>query len=237
MSASFSPHRMTRSGGQGHPGTKKCARAAILLSVLALVGGLAACGSTGDPNSSATTQRPVSTTSPASPPTQPSVTSPTSLPSAVPSYVLPAPAGYAVSPGAGLPITSRDFDKAIGTGWASSTHFLHGYDVTYESKSTSESIESTLLTFASSTDASGFQPQALGKVGAAGLPATRSSLSSIPGSVVLTSTKAGSDGFYLIDVVAQKGPTIMDVEYSDNSAPTGIPDVLSTATSKQYALL
>ena len=51
------------------------------------------------------------------------------------------------------------------------------------------------------------------------------------------STKAGSDGFYLIDVFAQKGPTIMDVEYADNSAPTGIPDVLSTASSKQYALL
>jgi hypothetical protein len=134
-------------------------------------------------------------------------------------------------------INSQDFDKAVGKGSASSTHFLHGYDIIYESNSTSESIESTLLTFASSADASGFQPQALAKAGAARLAPARSSFSSIPGSVVLTSTKAGYDGFYLTDVVAQNGPTIIDIEYASNSAPTDIPDVLSSAVSKQYALL
>jgi hypothetical protein len=135
------------------------------------------------------------------------------------------------------PITPQDFDKKIGAGAASSTHFLHGYDVTYDSNFTSESIDSTLFTFPSSADASGFLPQVLGNAPAADLAPTRSSLSSIPGSVVLTGTKAGSDGFYLIDVLAQKGPTIMAVEYSNNSAPTGVPDVLSTSASKQYALL
>jgi hypothetical protein len=155
----------------------------------------------------------------------------------VPSYVLPAPVGYAVSPGSGLVITAQDFDKAIGRGSASSAHFRQGYDITYDSNSTSESIESTLLTFASSAAASAFQPRELGQVGAASLSPTRSTLSSIPGSVVLTSTKAGSDGFYLIDVIAQKGSTIMDVEYANNSIPTGIPDILRTSASKQYALL
>jgi hypothetical protein len=135
------------------------------------------------------------------------------------------------------PKTPQDFDKAVGAGAASSTHFLHGYDVTYGSKFTDESIESTLFTFASSADASGFVPQVLGNSGAANLSPTRSTLTSLPGSVVLTGTKAGSDGFYLIDVVAQKGSTIMAVEYSNDSVPTGIPDVLSTSSSKQYALL
>jgi hypothetical protein len=135
------------------------------------------------------------------------------------------------------PITSQYFDKTIGTGAAVSTHFLHGYDVTYDSNFTNESIESTVMTFASAADASGFAQQVLGNVGAANLSPTRSSLSSIPGSVVLTGTKAGSDGFYIIDVEAQKGATIMVVEYSNESAQTGVPDVLSTSASKQYALL
>jgi hypothetical protein len=158
----------------------------------------------------------------------------------VPSYVLPAPDGYALSTGSGVsngPKTPKEFDKMVGAGAASSTHFLRGYDVTYDSNFTGESIESTLLTFASPADASGFAPQILGNAGAANLSPTRSSLNSIPGSVVLTSTKAGSDGFYLIDVITQKGPTIMVVEYSNDSAPTGVPDVLSTSASKQYALL
>jgi hypothetical protein len=135
------------------------------------------------------------------------------------------------------PITPQYFDKQAGAGAASSTHFLHGYDVTYDSNFTNESIESTLFTFATAADASGFEPPVLGNFGAANLSPTRSSLSSIPGSVVLTGTKAGSDGFYLIDVVVQKGPTIMVVQYSNDSPPTGVPDVLSTSASKQFALL
>jgi hypothetical protein len=158
----------------------------------------------------------------------------------VPSYVLPAPDGYALSTDSGVvngPISPQDFDKTVGAGAASSTHFVRGYDVTYDSNSSDESIESTLLTFASAADASGFAPQVLGSVGAASLSPTRSSLSSIPGSVLLRGTRAGSDGYYVIDVVTQKGPTIMVVEYSNDSAPRGVPDVLSTSASKQYALI
>jgi hypothetical protein len=135
------------------------------------------------------------------------------------------------------PITPQDFDKIVGAGAASSTHFLHGYDVTYDSNFTNESIESTLFTFASPADASGFTPQVLGNVGAATLSPTTSRVSSIPGSILLTGTKKGSDGFYVIDVVAQKGPTIMAIEYSNDSAPTGVPDVLNTSASQQYALI
>jgi hypothetical protein len=135
------------------------------------------------------------------------------------------------------PVTSQQFDKIVGAGAASSTHFLHGYDIQYDSKFTDETIESTLLTFASSADASGFEPLVLENAGAASLSPTKSSLSSIPGSVVLTSAKTDSNGFYYIDVEAQKGSTVMLVEYANDSAPTGIPDVLSTSASKQYALL
>jgi hypothetical protein len=135
------------------------------------------------------------------------------------------------------PISTADFDKNVGTGAAATYHFQQGYDITYDSTSSNESIEVTLLAFESATDASHFVPAILLNVGAASLAPTRSTLSTIPGSTVLTSTKAGSDGFYVIDIVAQKGNIVMVLEYANDSAPTGVPTVLSTSAQDQYSRL
>jgi hypothetical protein len=152
--------------------------------------------------------------------------------------VLPTPTGYQVDTQSGTtygPITPSNFDQTIGAGAAESTHFLHGYDITYGSNFTDESIESTLLTFASPADAAGFEPTAI-ESSDANSP-SRSTLSSIPGSVLLTGTKAGSDGFYVIDVIALKGPTLMVVEYANDATPAGVPDVLHGSATQQYDLL
>jgi hypothetical protein len=133
------------------------------------------------------------------------------------------------------PITQSNFDHTVGAGAAQSTHFSQGYDITYGSNFTDESIESTLLTFASPADAAGFEPTAIDNVDAQS--PSRSTLSSIPGSVLLTGTKADSDGFYEIDVVAVKGSTLMVVEYANDATPAGVPDVLSSSAAEQYALL
>jgi hypothetical protein len=135
------------------------------------------------------------------------------------------------------PITPADFDKNAGGGAAASTHFLHGYDITYDSNFTDEEIEATLFTFASPADAAGFEPVIEGTGGANGLAPVKSTLPSIPGSVLLTATKAGSDGFYVIDVVAVKGDTVMIIEYSNDAALQGVPDVLSTSATQQYSRL
>jgi hypothetical protein len=167
-------------------------------------------------------------------------TTPSSPTSTTPSYVVPAPDGYRLNTGSGThngPIAPSDFDNIVGAGFAASTHFLHGYDVTYYSNSTHESIESTLFTFGSSADATGFEPHVLANAGAAYLSPTRSSLSSILGSVMLTGTKAGPDGFYLLDVIAVKGATLMEVEYANDARITDVPDVLSMSASLQYAHL
>jgi hypothetical protein len=167
-------------------------------------------------------------------------TTPSPPTNTTPSYILAAPDGYRLSTGSEThngPIAPSDFDNVVGAGFAASTHFLHGYDVTYYSNSTHESIESTLFTFGSPADATGFEPQILATAGAAYLSPTRSSLSSIPGSGMLTGTKAGPDGFYLLDVIAVKGATLMEVEYANNARITDVPGVLSMSASLQYARL
>jgi hypothetical protein len=156
------------------------------------------------------------------------------------SNVIPAPVGYALGTSTGTtngPISPSDFNHTVGPNAAESSHFVSGYDVTYDSNITDESIEVTLLTFASPADASGFEPALIEYVGSADLSPKRSTLGSVPGSVLLTATKAGHDGFYLIDVVAIKGPTVMAVEYANDATPSGVPDVLLAAATQQYARL
>jgi hypothetical protein len=63
-----------------------------------------------------------------------------------------------------------------------------------------------------------------------------SSLSTIPGST-LTSTKADSDGFFIMDVVAQEGDTVMVVEYANDWAPHGRTSIHSTSAKAQFARL
>jgi hypothetical protein len=59
----------------------------------------------------------------------------------------------------------------------------------------------------------------------------------IRGSVVEIGTKAGSDGFYLVDAFATKGNTAMIVEYANTSKPNGIPKPLASAVASQYSRL
>jgi hypothetical protein len=134
------------------------------------------------------------------------------------------------------PISPTRFNSLVGTDAASSTGFVHGYDVTYESSITDESIESTLLTFATPADASAFEPAVVDAAGAANLSPRKSTLASIPGSTLLTGTIAGSDGFYVIDVIAIKGSTVMQIEYANDAALTGLPDILTRSASEQYAV-
>jgi hypothetical protein len=153
---------------------------------------------------------------------------------------LPAPVGYSVLSAPGStngPITPADFDKNAGDGAAASTHFLHGYDITYESNFTDEEVEATVFTFASPADAAGFEPVIVGTGNANDQSPVRSTLPSIPGSVMLTATKPDSDGFYVIDVVAVKGDTVMIIEYSNDAALQGVPDVLNTSATQQYVRL
>lgn len=154
--------------------------------------------------------------------------------------MLPAPSTYEVATGNGTtngPITTSDFDKQIGAGEAQATGFVRGYDITYDASATSESIESILFTFSSPANAAGFEPAVVENSGASGLAPVKSTLDSIRGSTVLTSTKADSDGFYTIDVIAIKGPTVMVVEYANDAPPAGIPTVLSASAMQQFSLI
>jgi Domain of unknown function (DUF4190) len=154
-----------------------------------------------------------------------------------PAYVLPTPDGYEVETGNGTtngPITPSVFDQHVGSGAAEAAHFVSGYDITYSNKVTDESIESTLLTFSSPADAAGFEPALITNAGSANLAPVKSTLGSIPGSTLLTSTKAGSDGFYVIDLFAIKGSTVMVIEYANDGPPNGVPDVLRTSAIQQY---
>ena len=90
------------------------------------------------------------------------------------------PDGYQLLTGQGARMDRSRPVTSIAYGGPARTHFLHGYDVTYSSNTTGEAIESTLFTFASPADASGFEPQVVGDVQAASLSPTTGSLTSIP---------------------------------------------------------
>jgi hypothetical protein len=208
----------------------------IAVGLLALVSALGACSggsrkasglsasATSVPGSmSSPPPRVPSSTTPSTSSTKPASSPSTSAPvPGLPLYVLPAPTGYQLDTESGTtngPISPGGFDHIVGAGAAATTHFVHGYDITYVSNFIDESIESTLLTFASPADAAGFESAATSNSGAADQAPSRSTLASIPGSVLLTATKADSDGFYEIDVIAVKGPTLMVVEYANDATP------------------
>src|SRR5690348_39330 len=62
--------------------------------------------------------------------------------------VVPAPAGFALSRSADVhngPMSAADFNGYLGAGnLAASLHFVRGYDVTYDSTTSSDSIEVTV---------------------------------------------------------------------------------------------
>src|SRR5262249_32242395 len=107
---------------------------------------LAACGS-GRP---AATSKPAGSTAPSSTSSSPQTTAPQAAEVGT-LAVPPAPSGYEVSTSADVengPVDPAGFDKGAGqVGLAKATGFTGGYDETYDSVSTSESIESHLMQF------------------------------------------------------------------------------------------
>jgi hypothetical protein len=165
---------------------------------------------------------------------------PTTTAKSTTSKVVAAPIGYMVDTQADSthgPVTPAKFDQWIGAGSASTYHFTDGYDVTYGNTATSETIEVTLYTFASPADATAFLNALVQQAPATSLSPTTTSIASIPGSTVLTSTKAGSDSFYLTDVIAQKNDTVLFVEYANDSPPNGMAPAFTSVVDAQYAKL
>jgi hypothetical protein len=158
----------------------------------------------------------------------------------VTSRVIRAPIGYMESSGSGVtngPVSRAAFDQWIGTGSSAAYGYVGGYDVTYNNTATSESIEVTLFSFHSHADAAAFGSVAPGGWGASSLTPVTKTIRAIRGSVVEIGTKAGSDGFYLVDAIATKGDTAMIVEYANSSKPNGIPKPLASAVASQYSRL
>lgn len=202
---------------------------------------LTACGSSGR-TSSPTTTTPSTATSATtgSPPTAGPLSASTTIPPGIAAEVIAPPNGYTISTASGVtngPITAAAFDQNVGAYAAVAFSYKDGYDVTFDSATTSESIEVTLFRLGSAKDASAFERILMQNIGTAKLSPTRSTIGSIPGSVVQAGTKAGSDGFFLVDALAQKGADLMVVEYSNLVAPSGTPPVLASAASAQYARL
>ena len=152
--------------------------------------------------------------------------------------VIPAPIGYQVETQSGTtngPISRSAFDAEVGAGSASSFGFVKGYDITYGSTATNESVEVTLFAFHSSAGAAAFDRAAMTFWGASGLAPVDKTIRSVPGSTVQISTKAGSDGFYLVDAFARKGDESVVVEYANTVKPNGVPQPLRAALVSQYS--
>ena len=154
--------------------------------------------------------------------------------------VLPAPIGYELATGNGItngPVSPAAFDQWVGSGSAASFGYVAGDDVTYNNTVTNESLEITVFRFGSSADAAAFTKAAPAEDGASGLAPVNKALRAIPGSTVVVGTKAGSDGFYLVDAFARKGSTMMMIEYANTVNPHGIPQSLKSVATAQYRRL
>lgn len=208
-------------------------RPLVLVTIVGLT--LAGCGSSGHPSAATTPS-----TSTGSAPTAGPAPAPTTVASGLAAEVVAPPSGYTVSTASGVtngPITSAAFDQNVGAYASVAFSFKDGYDVTFDSVTSSDSIEVTLFRLGSAADVAGFAQILTKNIGTAKLSPTRTTIGSIPGSVVLTGTKAGSDGFFLIDALAPKGADLMVVEYSSLAAPSGLPPILASIASAQYARL
>ena len=154
--------------------------------------------------------------------------------------VIPAPIGYQVETQSGTtngPISRSAFDAEVGSGSTTSFGFVKGYDITYGSTATSESVEVTLFVFHSPSGAAAFNNAAMTFWGASGLAPATKAIRSIPGSTVQIATKPGSDGFYLVDAFARKGDESVVVEYANTVKPNGVPQPLKAALVSQYSRL
>jgi hypothetical protein len=129
------------------------------------------------------------------------------------------------------------FDEQAGQpGAAASFHFISGYDQAYDSVASSESIETLLFQFASEDGAAAFARVAPQTGLVTELDHTQGTVQSIPGSTLVSSTKAGSDGLYVHQILAQKGTHFMAMEFATPTAGP-LPKFVSDFATQQYAAL
>ena len=142
--------------------------------------------------------------------------------------VIPAPAGFMLSPYAHNGLISRaDFNKYWGD--PASLHFARGYDVTYDSNDASDSIEVALFQFAAPADAAAFKADSM-----LGLPAKSKADPVIPGADDYDSTSP-DQGTYTHGVIATKGSRAFVIE-DINSSAAPVPLVEGMAR-QQYAAM
>jgi uncharacterized RDD family membrane protein YckC len=147
--------------------------------------------------------------------------------------VVPAPSGFALSQEAGVhngPMSAAGFNRLMGTkNLAAMLRFVRGYDVFYDSTINSDSIEVTLLQFATHQDAAhfkaGFVP---------GGPVISEADAVIPGARNYDSTSP-HQGTYDHGVIAVKGNLAFIIDDATGS-PTGVLLVEKMAR-QQYAAL
>ena len=142
--------------------------------------------------------------------------------------VVPAPAGFTLSPYVhNGPMSPADFNKYWGD--PASLHFARGYDVFYDSNNASDSIEVALLQFATPADAAAFKADSM-----LGLPAKRKADPVIPGADDYDTTSP-DQGTYTHDVIATKGNRAFVIE-DINSSAAPVP-LVERMARHQYAAL
>jgi hypothetical protein len=159
---------------------------------------------------------------------------PAPSPAPLAQVLVPAPAGFEPSTASGVtngPIDRAAFDKQLGSGSATTLHFVDGFDQTYDSTTGNDSVDVTLFDFASPADGAQF----LQSYGPSGQSQKESPFPGIAGAVEYTATHAASDGTYDHTVAATKGSRVMIVSYL-NDAPAA-PTLLATLATQQYARL
>jgi hypothetical protein len=127
-------------------------------------------------------------------------------------------------------MTAAGFNQYMGAGnLAASLHFVRGYDVTYDSNTTSDSIEVTLFQFATPADAASFKADFT-----PGGPITSKADPVIPGGDDYDST-APSQGTYDHGVIATKGNLAFVIDGLTGSAAS-VP-LVETMARQQYTAL
>jgi uncharacterized RDD family membrane protein YckC/uncharacterized membrane protein YgcG len=146
--------------------------------------------------------------------------------------VVPAPAGFALSQSPWVPngpMSAADFNQYWGD--AASLHFVRGYDVAYDSNTSTDTIDVSLFQFATPADAANFKA-----VFTPGGPVTVYSRADpvIPGGDDYDSA-APDQGVYDHGVIATKGSLAFVIdEVTGSAAPVPL---VETMARQQYAAL
>jgi hypothetical protein len=128
-------------------------------------------------------------------------------------------------------MSAADLNKLLQSSTvASDTHYLDGYQATYDSKAGEDTIEILVADFASDQDAQDFQGGVIPSY-------TVNSVNDpvIPGGDDFNSSTANPDGSFDHGVVAAKGRRVMFVDYLTGTV-TAVP-ALAALARQQYAKL